>query len=93
MDLQAQVDLLKARIVLLEDAIRKHRDCKLDDRCWMDDYALYELLPEGPYVDLRHLPREEMLRNCRRYVDCRSVAETPERAEEMYREMKCLKSS
>jgi hypothetical protein len=30
-----------------EEAIRKHRDQKGDDRCWMDDEELYKILPEG----------------------------------------------
>lgn len=73
----------------LRAAIRKHRDQRLDDRCWMDDYELYESLPEGAtphYVDLRLLPREEMLKNCERYVECRATTETPEEALSLYRE-------
>lgn len=30
-----------------EAAIRKHRDQKGDDRCWMDDEELYKILLEG----------------------------------------------
>ncbi len=30
-----------------EAGIRAHRDARGDDRCWRDDVALYQLLPEG----------------------------------------------
>lgn len=62
-------------------AIRKHRDQKLDDRCWMDDYELYSVLPEGlEGVDLRLLPKTEMMKNCEHYIDCRSITNSPEEA-------------
>lgn len=34
-------------VSLLRLAIRRHRDFRGDDRCWMDDHELYEMLPEG----------------------------------------------
>lgn len=42
---------------------------KLDNLCWMDFYDLAEAA-NVPMPDLRLLPREVMLRNCERYVDC-----------------------
>jgi FtsZ-binding cell division protein ZapB len=55
-----------------EAAIRKHRDQKGDDRCWIDDRELYAVLPEGyagfgPQLD----EPEEMLANCKRYIASR----------------------
>ena len=38
---------LVAEVIRLRDAIRKHRDQRLDDWCCMDDIELYEVLPEG----------------------------------------------
>lgn len=77
---------LRAEVIRLREAIRLHRDQKLDDRCWMDDYVLYESLPEGGgLADLRLLPVDVMLANCRRYVDCRATTLTPEEALDLYR--------
>ena len=39
--------VLKQRVKRYEEAIRKHKDQKGDDRCWMDDEELYSVLPEG----------------------------------------------
>lgn len=64
------------RLLALTDkllaAIRKHRDQRGDDRCWLDDRELYTALPEGlDGADLRlHCP-EEMLANCKRYIAAR----------------------
>jgi len=82
---------LKAEIERLRNGIRNHRDQRLDDRCWMDDFELYELLPEGAdprYIDLRQLPKEVMMQNCDHYTTCRKVTATPEEAIKMYRNEK-----
>lgn len=74
-----------------EAAIRKHRDQRLDDRCWMDDIELYEALPEGAdpkFVDLRQLPEAEMLANCAQFVKCRRTEATPKEAIVAYKEVK-----
>lgn len=42
---QTALPIALHRIEVLEAAIRKHRDQRLDDRSWMDD-ELYEVLPE-----------------------------------------------
>ena len=79
---------LKAEILRLRMGIRQHRDQRLDDRCWMDDFELYEILPEGlepSYVDLRLLPKEVMMANCDRFTTCRTLAATPEEAITTYR--------
>ena len=83
---------LKNEIRRLRAAIRKHRDQHLDDRCWMDDMDLYEVLPEGSsdpsLIDLRVLPRDEMMKNCEHYVSCRTTELTPEAALEKYKKEK-----
>jgi chromosome segregation ATPase len=53
-----------------ETAIRKHRDQRGDDRCWMDDEELYKILPEGYTPPLRDSAVE--LKNCQRFIDCRN---------------------
>jgi len=52
-----------------EAAIRKHRDQRGDDRCWMDDEELYKILPEG-YVPPQ---RDELVEigNCIKFIGCR----------------------
>ena len=66
MDLAASAQ----RISKLETAIRTHRDQRGDDRCWLDDAALYAVLDDGvdPYsVDATLPPRKEFLESCSRY--------------------------
>jgi len=53
-----------------EAAIRRHRDQRGDDRCWMDDEVLYKALPEGYTPPLRDSAVE--LKNCQRFIDCRN---------------------
>lgn len=61
-------------ITKLRDAIRKHRDQRGDDRCWMDDEELYKVLPEGYVPPERDTTVE--LENCRRYIECRHNPKT-----------------
>jgi hypothetical protein len=68
--LLANRDLANA-VMKLQDAIRYHRDQKGDDRCWVDDLRLYEILPEGPVGYDPTLPPEDVfLDNCKKF--CRS---------------------
>lgn len=58
-----------ARVEELEAAIRRHRDQRGDDRCWMDDEALYAALPEGYSPPARDSRVELAL--CEKYIACR----------------------
>jgi hypothetical protein len=58
--LRAEADRLKA-------AIRKHRDQRGDDRCWLDDRELYAAIGEADTADLALPPECEFLESCRRY--------------------------
>lgn len=60
-----------ARAEELASAIRKHRDEKGHDRCWLDDVALYAVLGEEK-SDGALPPRAEFLSNCERYYEVRS---------------------
>lgn len=53
----------------LEAAIRRHRDQRGDDRCWMDDEVLYVALPEG-FVPPERDSLVELAR-CQEYIACR----------------------
>lgn len=61
-ELQEEVETLRA-------AIRKHRDEKGDDRCYLDDYELYKVLPEG-FEPPKYCTAVE-LENCKRYIASR----------------------
>ena len=79
---------LRSEVIRLRKAIRIHRDQRLDDRCWMDDYQLYEILPEGidpSFVDLRLLSKEVMKKNCDRFIECRTISLTPDEAMTKYK--------
>lgn len=66
---QAREAELIAEIHRLMTAIRRHRDYKGDDRCWLDDEELYSALPEG-FTPPARGSRVELL-NCERYIQCR----------------------
>lgn len=58
-----------AEIERLQGAIRKHRDMRGDDRCYLDDAELYGVLPEGdtrPAID-----SQVTLGNCIEFIKCR----------------------
>lgn len=60
---------LKEKVLKLRNAIRKHRDQRGDDRCWMDDLELYGVLPEGvANTDLSLLSDEQFKRNCDLFI-------------------------
>jgi hypothetical protein len=61
----------RCRVSQLEAAIRTHRDQHADDRCWLDDQELYKVLNDGNLGDNRVGNKEEMLKNCSRYLDKR----------------------
>ena len=59
----------EVRAAKYANAIRKHRDYRGDDRCYLDDVELYETLPEGytpPGQDT-----EIDLNECARFKECR----------------------
>lgn len=79
-------------------AIRKHRDQKGDDRCWMDDYELYQALPEGINgADLRLCELQIMIECCKKYIASRHDPSKPyispqRRIEELENEVGLLKA-
>lgn len=66
-------------------AIRKHRAQRLDDRCWLDDYELYEALGDGETPDTRLPKREEFIGNCEHYYACRAAHTDPQVALQEYK--------
>jgi hypothetical protein len=65
------VYLLARDVQELRNAIRKHRDERGHDRCWLDDQELYKALPEGLQGDSKLPPKEEFIKNCHRYWEHR----------------------
>jgi hypothetical protein len=47
--------------------IREHRDEKLDDRCWLDDYRVWIMLGDSPTAPPRPASLEEGMKKCREY--------------------------
>lgn len=58
----------EGEVMRLRNAIRLHRDVKRHDRCWINDYELYSVLPEGvAEADLKLPPKDEFITNCEEY--------------------------
>jgi hypothetical protein len=68
------IDELRAENSRLMMAIRKHRDYRGDDKCYMDDRELYSILPEG-YTPPPFDAAVE-LENCKKYIACRQDPST-----------------
>ena len=65
---------LQQEVMKLREGIRKHRDQKGDENCWLDDqFYLYGLLPEKVNADPQLPDKELMMVNCSRYYDCRKA--------------------
>lgn len=66
-----------ADIIAARHAIRRHRDAKGDDRCWLDDYFVWALIPGSFPVPTEVPPVAEAMDMCRAYYKLRR-AETPD---------------
>jgi hypothetical protein len=64
-------EALLNEVEALSAAIREHRSQRADDRCIEDDDRLYEALDDGIKCDRRVGSKEEMLRNCARFIERR----------------------
>lgn len=76
MDLAFAVIARGAEIRRLRAAIRKHRDERGHDRCWLDDAQLYGVLGE-PQPDTSLPPEPEFIENCRRFHALRQAPKEP----------------
>jgi hypothetical protein len=77
------LDAARAEVARLRAAIEIHRDQKGDDRCWLDDLALYSAIGE-PNAVQRLPPKCEFLKSCDRYWEQRqSPLDKPVRAGDM----------
>jgi len=54
-----------------------HRDQKGDDRCWVDDYFIYEFLDDSPCMPTTMPPLEVVMRECELFYEHRR-AESPD---------------
>ena len=68
---EMNIEQLKSEIVKLRQTLRKHRDAKGNDRCWLDDVELYQLLPEGQEAEFTLPEKNEFLKNCEIYWENR----------------------
>lgn len=68
------IEQLQQEVMKLREGIRKHRDQKGDENCWLDDqFYLYGLLPEKIGADPQLPDKDLMMLNCSRYYDCRKA--------------------
>jgi hypothetical protein len=75
------------RVEKLEAAIRKHRDQRGDDRCWLDDMELYAVIGDAVSPKILELPeKSEFLGNCARYWECRQRHEDADEAVREYKD-------
>ena len=65
----AEIVSLHGEIEALETAIRRHRDYRGDDRCYLDDRELYAVLPEGYEPPAKDTA--VTLAQCERFIACR----------------------
>src|SRR6185295_4021271 len=71
-DIASYVRDLEYKVLHLQTAIRKHRDQRGDDRCWLDDVELYRALGEPMLIKDLALPGPcEMMANCVRFIKSR----------------------
>jgi hypothetical protein len=73
-------DELREAIVERRAAIRAHRNAKLDDRCWLDDYAVWDMAEGSPADITAPLLFEEGMSRCREYYLYRRSDKAPESA-------------
>ncbi|MEK7640808.1 MAG: hypothetical protein AAB389_02330 [Patescibacteria group bacterium] len=59
---------LRAEVMKMRRALRKHRALSENSRCWHCDLQLYEVLPDSKPAGKMTKPEPELLRNCRRYI-------------------------
>ncbi len=77
---------LEKEIMLLRNAIRYARDQYNDNKCFLDFFRLFELLPEGKRADTRILDKAHMMGNCGIFYDCmKCYLENPDKTiDEIY---------
>lgn len=68
---------LQEEVLRLRNGIRKHRDERGHNRCWLDDQELYNLLPEQTQADTKLPPKDEFLKNCEKYWQERQKPNDP----------------
>lgn len=71
---ELKITFLEARIAILEDAIRKHRDAQGHEMCWENDLELYQVLKDKIETDHRPPSRCEFRQKCREYYESRPDA-------------------
>jgi hypothetical protein len=60
-------DELREAIVERRAVIRAHRDAKMDDRCWLDDYLVWDMVEGSPADISAPPPFGEAMQRCREF--------------------------
>lgn len=64
---------MKNATIHCRTAIRTHRDTRGDDRCWLDDYFVWNLIEGTPTVPAGEPPFDEGMDICRTYFKFRNA--------------------
>ncbi|HZS42931.1 MAG TPA: hypothetical protein VFA52_01800 [Candidatus Paceibacterota bacterium] len=76
--LRLKISDLKLFILERRKVLRNHRDQRLDDRCWLDDYLLFAFLDDSPPTPTRLPPFHLMMKECGSfYFHCRADEADP----------------
>ena len=68
------IQVLQGKLEGLREAIKKHRDQRGDDRCWLDDADLYAELNLPRTTEGSTLPPKcEFLKSCERFWEQRQT--------------------
>ncbi len=65
------VSTLREAIIQRRTVIRFHRDQRLDDRCWLDDYPVWAMCDDSPILPFLMPPFEEVMQKCNEFSQCR----------------------
>lgn len=61
-------------IIQCRNAIRTHRDARGDDRCWLDDYFVWNMIDGTPAPPTGTPPFHEGMQTCRAFFQFRNAA-------------------
>ncbi|MEK7083172.1 MAG: hypothetical protein AAB972_03285 [Patescibacteria group bacterium] len=71
------ISALKELIIQRRSIIRHHRDQRLDDRCWLDDYLVWAMCADSSAQPSLPPTFDEAMRKCHQFYKCRR-AESPD---------------
>lgn len=92
-EVENELVALRNEVRVLRSAIEEHRSQKADDRCIEDDDRLYAALGDGIKCDRSVGSKEEMLKNCARFIERRCEGGKWPTYAELDKEVKVLRET